>query len=150
MKTNLHLQFRVAGSDDIAAMSKIRLAVTENVLSDPAKVTPQMYRDYMETLGRAWVCEADGNVVGFCYAVKADASIWALFIDQAFEGSGIATRLLDMACQWLLEVGKFSATLSTTPGTRAERFYIARGWQQSEPAQENHVCFTKNLVPCRV
>lgn len=44
---------------DIAAMSRIRLSVSENVLSDPARVTLQMYEDYLEpaTLARrpvAW------------------------------------------------------------------------------------------------
>jgi hypothetical protein len=45
--------FRRARPGDIAAMSAIRLAVTENVLSDHGKVTLQMYRDYMDMLGRA-------------------------------------------------------------------------------------------------
>lgn len=44
--------FRPATVADIPAMSRIRLAVTENVLSDPSRVTEQMYRDYLEPLGR--------------------------------------------------------------------------------------------------
>ncbi len=146
MKTKPDLTFRLARPDDIAAMSAIRLAVTENVLSDPAKVTLQMYRDYMETLGRAWVCEAEGRVVGFCYAAHGDASIWALFIDQAFEGLGIATALLEMACRWLREIGKLEVTLSTTAGTRADRFYTARGWQRGAPDARGDVRFTKTLA----
>lgn len=147
MKHTVNLHFRPAHTDDIPAMSAIRLAVTENVLSDPARVTTQMYRDYMETLGRAWVCEADGRVVGFCYAVRADASIWALFLDQAFEGRGIASRLLELACDWLREIGHASAILSTTPATRADRFYQARGWQRSVPPQGREVLFSKDLAP---
>jgi GNAT superfamily N-acetyltransferase len=139
------LLFRDAQADDIGAMSALRLAVTENVLSDPAKVTPQMYRDYMGTLGRAWVCEADGKVVGFCYAVAADGSIWALFVDAAFEGLGIATTLLDTACEWLSDIGKHGATLSTTAGTRADRFYTARGWERAEPDQKGNVGFTRRI-----
>ena len=138
------MTYRLAVPGDIAAMSAIRLAVTENVLSDPSKVTAQMYRDYMDTLGRAWVCEADGKVVGFCYAVRDDASIWALFLDQSYERLGIATELLDLACAWLREIGKDCAYLSTTPDTRADRFYAARGWQRSAPGMKE-VHFSKSL-----
>jgi GNAT superfamily N-acetyltransferase len=149
MASPIHLQFRIAHPDDITRMSAIRLAVTENVLSDPSKITLQMYRDYMETLGQAWVCEADGIVVGFCYAVREDGSIWALFVDQAFEGLGIATRLLDMACLWLLETGKSEAKLSTTPDTRADRFYVARGWQRRHADEGKDAYFSKQLTPSR-
>lgn len=142
------LHFRIATVSDIPAMSAIRLAVTENVLSDPSKVTPAMYRDYMVSLGRAWVCvadEADGAVVGFCYVVKQNASIWALFVDHAFEGRGIATRLLELGCAWLAAQGHASASLSTTPGTRADRFYSTHGWQRNV-AQGKEVGFTKVLA----
>ena len=39
--------FRQACLEDIPAMSKIRLAVTENALSDPSRITQQMYEDYL-------------------------------------------------------------------------------------------------------
>lgn len=147
MNNQPDLHFRSARADDIPAMSTIRLAVTENVLSDPAKVTLQMYRDYMEALGRAWVCETEGRVVGFCYAASGDASIWALFIDREFEGRGIATALLGTACQWLEEIGEHTVVLSTTAGTRADRFYTARGWQRAEPDAKGDVRFTRTLAP---
>ena len=127
-------------------MSVIRLAVTENVLSDPSKVTMQMYADYLDERGRGWICAADGKVVGFCYAASEDGSIWALFLDKSFEGLGIGTRLLDMACEWLHAIGKESASLSTAANTRADRFYTARGWQRSAPDQRQQVNFTKQLV----
>jgi hypothetical protein len=50
---------------DIPAMSRIRLAVTENTLSDPGKVTLQMYHDYLQRLGRGWVCRSGRRIVGF-------------------------------------------------------------------------------------
>ena len=126
-------------------MSVIRLAVTENVLSDPSRVTLQMYRDYLDLLGRGWVCEAHGKVVGFSYAATQDASIWALFIDQAYEGCGIGSRLLDLACAWLAQIGKPTVTLSTTADTRADRFYRARGWQRGTPNQHGDVHFTRTF-----
>jgi len=120
--------FRKANADDIPAMSAIRLAVVENALSDPTRITQQMYRDYLEASGRGWVAEQDGEMLGFCYAASGDASIWALFIAPAQEGRGIAKQLLALAVQWLFEQGHTRIQLSTAKDTRADRFYQAQGW----------------------
>lgn len=112
-------------------MSAIRLAVKENVLSDPSRVTGQMYRDYLELLGRGWVVEMDGEVAGFCYADKNDASIWALFVSPKYEGRGIAKRLLQAAVDWLFALGHESVRLSTSKDTRADKFYTGQGWTRS-------------------
>lgn len=125
------MNLRQATLLDIPAMSAIRLSVKENILSDPSRVTEQMYRDYLERLGRGWVAEVDGHVVGFSYADKTDASIWALFVSQDYEGRGIAKRLLAVAVDWLFELGHDSVHLSTSRDTRADRFYAAQGWTRS-------------------
>ena len=125
------LHVRQATVDDIAAMSAIRLDVTENVLTDPSRVTPQMYRDYLDLLGRGWVAEIAGEVVGFSYADKTDASIWALFVSPAHEGKGVAKRLLGVAVDWLFALGHDSVQLSTAAGTRADKFYAAQGWTRT-------------------
>lgn len=109
-------------------MSKIRLSVRENVLSDPSRITGQMYEDYLENLGRGWVAEMDGRVIAFCYADREHASIWALFVQQEYEGNGAAKRLLKLAVDWLFELGWESVELDTTPDTRADRFYLRQGW----------------------
>ncbi|MFS2135033.1 GNAT family N-acetyltransferase [Duganella sp. Dugasp56] len=120
--------FRRANSHDIPAMSTIRLAVGENVLSDPSRITVQMYEDYLELLGRGWVAEVEGVVAGFCYANKTNASIWALFIAPEYEGRGLAKQLLNMAVEWLFEQGQEFVRLSTGAGTRADSFYALQGW----------------------
>lgn len=123
--------YRIAGAKDIPAMSAVRLAVQENRLRDPARITRQMYVDYLDLLGRGWVCERDGAIAGFAYAAHADGSIWALFVDPAHEGAGIGKRLLALAAGYLFEHGHAKVVLSTGPGTRADRFYTAQGWQRS-------------------
>lgn len=125
-----HATFRLAESSDIPAMSAIRLAVRENVLSNPDRVTPQMYQDYLELHGRGWVAEINGEVVGFSYADKINSSIWALFISPAHEGQGLAKRLLDLATAWLFEQGAASIRLNTGAGTRADQFYKLQGWER--------------------
>jgi GNAT superfamily N-acetyltransferase len=136
-------RFRRAEVVDIPAMSAIRLAVTENVLRDPARVTRQMYVEYLEAAGRGWVAEVDGEVAAFCYAAKEDGSIWALFVAPRHEGLGLAKRLLGLAVDYLFDFGHDSVTLSTGSDTRADRFYAAQGWTRGEP-REHEVVFTLN------
>ncbi len=86
-------------------MTRIRLAVTENVLRDPTRITPQMYADFLEKDGRGWVALVDGEIVAFSYANKIDGSIWALFVDPRYEGQGLGKQLLSLATAWLFSLG---------------------------------------------
>lgn len=133
--------FRRAVAADIPDIMRIRLAVRENTLSDPALVTPAMCEDYLDTLGRGWVCEDDGVIVGFSYAARRDASIWALFVLPEHEGRGIGKRLLQLAVDWLFSLGHDEVVLGTSVDTRADRFYAAQGWTRGEMKDEVEVLF---------
>ena len=126
------LAFRRATLADIRAMSRIRLAVRENALSDPERITGQMYRDYLDALGRGWVAELEGELIGFSYADRTDGSIWALFVDPLREGLGAGKRLLRLAADWLFEIGFDEVRLGTAANTRADRFYAAQGWTRED------------------
>ncbi len=134
--------FREATVEDFPALSEVRLSVRENVLSDPSKVTREMYVAYLSGAGKGWVCEVGGEVVGFSVASMADASIWALFVRPGFEGRGIGGKLLRLATDWLFEMGAPSVSLSTEAGTRADSFYEARGWRRGEARPGGEVSFT--------
>jgi GNAT superfamily N-acetyltransferase len=140
MKNNLH--FRRATIEDIPSMSEIRLAVKENVLSNPARVTHQMYLDYLDLLGRGWVCESDGALIGFSYAAKEDSSIWALFVRPECEGVGAGKVLLALAVEWLFSLGNTTVTLGTSANTRADRFYQRQGWSRGEMKDAVEVYYT--------
>jgi len=124
--------YRRAVVEDIEQMSEIRLGVSENILSDPSKITLAMYGDYLERLGRGWVCEIDNVIVGFVYAAKEDNSIWALFIKKQYEGAGIGKRLLQQAVTWLFSRGAEKIVLSTEANTRADLFYSYQGWTRGK------------------
>lgn len=126
------LSYRRATADDIPAMSRIRLAVRENTLSDPARVTRVMYEEYLDAKGRGWVCERDGKIIGFSYANREDGSIWALFVDPDCEGLGAGKALLTLATDWLFSLGFNEVILGTAANTRADRFYAAQGWERGE------------------
>jgi GNAT superfamily N-acetyltransferase len=117
--------------------------VRENVLSNPARVTREMCEDYLDKLGRGWVCEIDGRIVGFSYASKVDHSIWALFVLPGFEERGIGKELLKLAIDWLFEIGAARVVLSTEANTRADRFYLSQGWQRGEMKDDVEVKFLK-------
>ena len=125
------LTFRRAIEDDVPTLMRLRLSVRENRLSDPASVTLAMCVDYLDKLGRAWVAEMDGAIVGFSYAAR-DGSIWALFVDPSREGLGAGKALLRLAVDWLFELGHDELRLGTEANTRADRFYAAQGWTRGE------------------
>ncbi len=135
------MKIRPATVDDIPRIMMIRFAVRENVLSDPSKVTPQLCCDYLDRLGRGWVCEQAGEIIGFSYAARSDGSIWALFVLPECEGQGAGKRLLKAAIDWLFSEGHQEVVLSTTINTRADRFYTAQGWQRGAMKDEVEVFY---------
>ena len=134
-------RYRYATAADIDAMSRICLAVSENRLSDPGRITGAMYIDYLDRLGRSWVGEVDGAVAGFAAADKVDGALWALFIDPAQEGRGIGKHLLALAADYLFAQGHECLVLSTGAGTRADAFYAAQGWQRGPMKNQVEVIY---------
>ena len=120
---------RQATENDVRAMNHLRLQVRENMLSDPDFVTEAMTAEAISMSGRGWVYEQDGRIVGFSIALREDPTIWALFVHPEHEGRGIGHALYAAAVDWLWDQGARSIWLSTEPATRAERFYLERGWR---------------------
>jgi GNAT superfamily N-acetyltransferase len=109
-------------------MQRIRLAVRENTLSDPGRITESDYLAALAELGRTWVVETHGELVAFAAAYKS-GSIWALFVHPDHEGCGFGNALHSAVVDWLWSLGHERIWLTTGRGTRAERFYLSRGWQ---------------------
>lgn len=122
------MALRQAGRPDIQAMHRIRLAVRENKLSDPNRITESDYVAALEELGRTWVVEVHGEIVAFATGYKS-GSIWALFVDPDHEGHGYGKVLHSAVVAWLWSLGHERIWLTTGPDTRAERFYVSQGWQ---------------------
>ena len=133
---------RKATPSDIGAMHRIRLTVRENLLSDASKVTEASYEPYVAA-GTAWVVERGGIIAGFSAVDGATQSVWALFVDRAFEGIGVGRTLHDHMVQWASDhdVGRLS--LTTAPGTRADRFYRKLGWAEVGRGAGDEVVFEK-------
>jgi GNAT superfamily N-acetyltransferase len=109
-------------------MHVVRLAVRENRLSDPERVTEAEYRAALAETGCTWVVEADGEIAAFATGYR-DGSIWALFVHPDHEGRGYGKALHATMVDWLWSLGHARLRLTTDPGTRAERFYVSQGWR---------------------
>jgi GNAT superfamily N-acetyltransferase len=118
---------RPAVAADIPAMHAIRVAVRENALSSPARIRAADYEVALAH-GCGWVAELGPATVGFAFGLL-DGNVWALFVDPAHEGRGAGSKLHAVLVDWLERHARRPIWLGTGPGTRAERFYRARGWR---------------------
>ncbi|MDP3545586.1 GNAT family N-acetyltransferase [Phreatobacter sp. HK31-P] len=134
---------RTATRADLPRITEIRMGVRENVLSRPEKITEAVA--YLIDRDAFWVFEDEAGIHGFSSADPRNGSIFALFMDPASEGRGMARHLLDAACRHLVAAGHTRAWLSTDPGTRAERFYSLQGWSQTGRTDDGEVRFEKAI-----
>ena len=118
---------RKATKDDTARIFEIRHSVKENRLRDPKRVTIEDVHWFIDNCG-IFVWEEDGEVVGFSAANPRNGYIWALFVVEAYERRGIARALFERACAVLSAANCSRFWLTTSRGTRAERFYRKAGW----------------------
>jgi GNAT superfamily N-acetyltransferase len=136
---------RSATPADIPRIMEIRGAVRENRLSDPSRVTAA---DVLWHIAHSPIhlWDARGVIKGFSAGDPRNGSIFALFVDPAFEGQGIGQELIMAACRSLAAAGHRIARLSTEPGTRAERFYLQNGWRAKGLDARGEMVFEKELA----
>lgn len=123
----------------------IRHAVRENRLSQASAAKVDTTADWIFKNAAFWVWEEDGVVQGFSVADPRDGTIFGLFIHPDHEGRSIARALLPRACEDLRAAGFSVATLTTGPGTRAERFYRENGWEDVGRQDNGEIIFRKPL-----
>ena len=122
---------------DLPEITRIRTSVTENHLSVAQMaeigITPQsIAADMADGHLACWVALDGGAIAGFSMADRRDGSIFALFMAAAHEGKGHGSALLAACEDWLRAEGHASARLTTGRDTQAFRFYLRRGWQETD------------------
>jgi GNAT superfamily N-acetyltransferase len=137
---------RLADMADVERVSELRLAVRQNVLLDRSAVTLDDYRWFVSN-SEIWVAVVDGRVVGFSAGDPRDGSIWALFVEEQFEGRGFGQALIEAACGTLRRQGHVLVKLTTEGGTRAEHFYRTGGWKAVGVSKKGEIVFEKELEP---
>jgi len=125
------MTIREANSADIPGIQRVRQAVKENRLSDPALVPDNDVEDYINRRGKGWVALSGDTIIGFAIADLVDANIWALFIDPEYEARGTGSRLHRIMLDWYFSQTDKTLWLSTEPKSRAETFYRMQGWRET-------------------
>ncbi|MFN4016770.1 MAG: GNAT family N-acetyltransferase [Reyranella sp.] len=136
---------RKATRADRPRIFEVRLAVRENQLGATSLDKVEATADWIFENATFWVWEEDGAVQGFSVADPRDGTIFGLFIHPDYEGRGLGQALLPRACEDLRVAGFAEATLTTGPGTRAERFYRANGWKETGRQEDGQIIFRKAL-----
>lgn len=138
------MRIRPAQAADIKAMHALRLRVAENRLSDPGRVTEDSYPPYLDR-DSAWVAETEGRLAGFAILDVAQAGVWALFVAPESEGAGVGRALHARLLEGAAAHGLTRLSLTTAPGTRAERFYTEAGWTRTGTTSTGELSFERNL-----
>ncbi len=120
---------RQALAADVSSIQRVRHSVRENRLVSTS-ISDEQVRDAIESTGRGWVIDCAGEVVAFAVGNATNGNIWALFVHPDHERRGYGRRLHDTVVEWLRSQGLERLWLTTEPGTRAQCFYDAAGWQR--------------------
>lgn len=136
---------RKATLADRPRITEVRLAVRENQLRATSVSKVETTADWIFENATFWVWEEAGAVQGFSVADSRDGTIFGLFIHPDYEGRGLGRALLPLACEDVRAAGFAAATLTTGPGTRAERFYRANGWEEIGRQDDGEIIFRKVL-----
>lgn len=134
---------RQATRADIAAIHAVRMSVRENRLTRSV-ITEGDYIEHLETVGRGWVIESAGEIVGVAVGNAQSGNIWGLFVHPDFERRGGGRRLLDTAVNWLWSQGLTHLWLTTGPATRAQRVYESAGWINAGMTEHGEIRFELN------
>jgi GNAT superfamily N-acetyltransferase len=121
-------RLRRATRADLPRIHEVRHGTAENRLDNPALVTDAEVAWYMDE-AIFLVSEDEAGIQGFACANPQTGYVWALFVIDEAHGRGHGTALLNAAIDGLRRAGNRQAFLTTGLGTRAERFYRAKGWR---------------------
>ncbi len=131
---------RAATHADLPRIHEVRHGTAENRLADPALVTDDEVGWYLDHA--IFLVSEDANgIQGFTCVNHQTGYVWALFVIDGAQGRGHGTALLGAAMNRLREAGHRQAFLTTGRGTRAEAFYLGKGWQPTGVNRHGEVVF---------
>jgi GNAT superfamily N-acetyltransferase len=141
--------FREAKNKDITKIHAARISVAAHTSADFHLVGPDDYLPLLEGQGKGWVCEVDGDILGFALVDARQARVGALFVRPGQDSTFIGRMLHDMMTSWCFARGLPRLSLTTAPGTRAGQFYRKAGWVKTHQAPDGATTYAleNNLEP---
>ncbi|MDJ0781363.1 MAG: GNAT family N-acetyltransferase [Desulfosarcinaceae bacterium] len=90
---------------------------------------------------RGWLCEVNGQAVGFAMGNRNTGEMWVIAVLKAYEGLGIGRHLLAQVEAWLWAAGWEEIWLTTDPDetVRAVGFYRHSGWRDWKLDQNRYL-----------
>ena len=128
-------RFREITSSDVPALFDVRTATHQNNMTreelHSLGITVESVREKLEGTYKGWLCEVDGQVVGFAMGDRATGELWVIAVLPEYIGRGIGSRLLRAVEQWLAESGcdRLWLTTDVDQALKAYDFYRSHGWQ---------------------
>ena len=142
--------------DDLPAVFDVRASTVENAISieqleSKHGITPASLTLEMQDKAAGWLCEADGQVVGFCMGDRSNGEITVLAVRPEAEGHGMGARLLEATGQWLFDEGheQIWLTSNPTPAFARTAFIEARAGSPMDVSFEKmkYSCWTRLAIP---
>jgi ribosomal protein S18 acetylase RimI-like enzyme len=132
------MKYREIEERDIQALFEVRTATRENNLSreqlEVLGITGESVAHMLRTTHRGWLCEEDGEAVGFAMGNRRTGEMWVIAVLPDYERRGIGAVLLKRVEEWLWEEGWEEIWLTTDvdKALRAWGFYRRLGWADRE------------------
>jgi ribosomal protein S18 acetylase RimI-like enzyme len=129
------MTFREMERRDIGRCIEVRTLVRENRYSLESLhregITEESVAGMLTTTHKGWVCEVDGQVVGFSIGDRSSGEFWVVAVLPEYEGRGIGRNLTVLVMRWLRAVGCAEIWLWTSPdtSTRAYALYRKLNWE---------------------
>ena len=129
------MEFRRTEISDIDATYGVRARTRQNPVSRGQLeawgfTAEAVAAGYLAGRYAGWVCEDEGEIVGFGTGDAATGEILVIAVLPEYEGKGIGKRLLELVSESLSERGcrRLWLAASPDPAIRAHGFYRAHGW----------------------
>jgi ribosomal protein S18 acetylase RimI-like enzyme len=127
--------FREIEATDISALFRVRSATDENRLTPEELaslgITESSVAEKLRGTYKGWLCEDDGEVVGFAIGDKVSSEMWVIAVLPTHIRHGVGSKLLATVEEWMFRNGCPEIWLTTDVDTslRAYSFYRSRGWE---------------------
>ena len=137
--------------NDVPSLFRVRVATRENAMSldelEGVGVTEDSIRAAIKGTHRGWLCEENGEIVGFAMGDYHGSEMTVIALLPTYENRGIGAQLLSRVESWLRSEGCKEVWLTTDidPCLRAYGFYLDQGWKDGK-IESGLRYMTKNLA----